>query len=296
VSEFIQLEFQLAGSDIESVECALFEIGALAVTLQSASGEALFELEKGGSEVWQQLKLQALFDIDADLDSLQLGLSQIIGAPGDDSWKLSAVEDKDWHRAWMDRFNPICFGERLWVCPSWKPVPADCQYPIILDPGTAFGTGTHPTTALCLEWLDQFDCRDKRVIDFGCGSGVLAIAAALLGASYVSAIDNDHDAVEHSQENCAKNSLPEAQIKSHHVDNYPDSEESADIVLANILAGPLIVLAEEICALLKPGGNLILSGILDFQIEEVTQAYSGRILFQAPVLRDEWVLLSGTKR
>ncbi|MFK8018523.1 MAG: 50S ribosomal protein L11 methyltransferase [Pseudomonadales bacterium] len=296
MSEFIQLEFQLAGSDIESVEFALFEIGALAVSLQSASGEALFELVKGGGEVWQQLKLQALFNIDADLDSLQQGLTQIIGAPGDDSWKLNAVEDKDWHRAWMDRFNPICFGERLWVCPSWKPVPAGCQYPIILDPGTAFGTGTHPTTALCLEWLDQFDCGDKRVIDFGCGSGVLAIAAALLGACYVSAIDNDHDAVEHSQENCVKNGLSEAQIKSHHVGSYPDAEESADVVLANILAGPLVVLAAEICALLKPGGNLILSGILDFQIEEITTAYGDMVRFQPPVLRDEWVLLSGTKQ
>lgn len=295
MSDFIQLQFELASEQVEAVDAALFDIGALAVTQLNAGDSPLFESVKGKGDVWQRVSLQALFDADANLEELISALTQAVGPASNHGWKLTALPDQDWHRAWLDRYEPICFGDRLWVCPSWKPVPEHCNFPIILDPGTAFGTGTHPTTALCLEWLDSFDCADKKVIDFGCGSGILAIAAAVLGATQVVGIDNDMDAVENCRQNCLKNNLSENHVRSFHSNAYPELLLTADLVLANILAGPLIELADEICGLLKPRGRLVLSGILESQIDQVIEAYSGMIRFESPTLREEWVVLTGTK-
>lgn len=283
-------------ADLEQTEDALLALGAVAVTLCDGADQMLFDEGLSEQPVWETLRVQALFPDDTELDFLQAELSNVLGAPGPESWQLDNIPDQDWHRAWMERYEPLCFGNKLWVCPSWKPVPEQCSHPIVLDPGTAFGTGTHPTTSMCLQWLDAHDCSVDTVVDFGCGSGILAIAAAVLGAPRVIAIDNDPAAVRHSQENFEKNGLSAQQITAHLVGAYPVPEDGADLVVANILAGPLQTLADELLGLLKPGGQLVLSGILESQTKAVTSAYAAQIKFQ-PVRSDAgWVLLHGTRR
>ena len=295
MSAYLQLEFRLAAADLELTEAALFELGAHAVTLLDDQNQLLLEYERGENPVWDHMRVLALFDVGADLDSLRAELTRVLGEPGEGRWQLSALPDQDWHRAWMDRFEPLHFGDRLCVCPSWQQVPQACSHPIILDPGTAFGTGTHPTTAMCLEWLDSADCDGKTVIDFGCGSGVLAIAAGLLGASKVVAIDNDPDAVSHSIENMRRNHLEAPRCTAYLDTNYPATAANADIVIANILAQPLIRLVGELTELLVDNGILLLSGILEEQIDAVTAAHTESIQFDPPTQRGEWVMLRGCR-
>jgi len=209
------------------------------------------------------------------------------------TYQLEILEDKDWERAWMENFHPMSFGKRLWICPSWcNPVEPEAVN-LLLDPGLAFGTGTHPTTSLCLKWLDSFNIENKIVIDYGCGSGVLGVAALLLGAKHMYGVDNDPQALIASKENAKRNGLPEEKISLHLPDNMPNIQ--ADIMMANILAQPLINLASHLANLTRPGGSIILSGILEEQAEAVSHAYSHWFQMTTPIADEGWIRLRGQK-
>jgi ribosomal protein L11 methyltransferase len=203
------------------------------------------------------------------------------------------VEDKDWEREWMDDFRPLQFGSRLWIVPSWHQPPDPDAANLSLDPGLAFGTGTHPTTALCLEWLDGQDVGGQQVIDYGCGSGILGLAALLLGADHVTGVDTDQQALEASRENARRNEVDESRLDLYLPGDEPGTV--ADVMLANILAQPLIGLAPHLAGKVKAGGHLVLSGILSSQAREVMAAYEPWFIMDEPEQREEWIRLTGRR-
>ena len=269
----------------------LFEsLGAVAVTLGDAADEPMLEPGPGETPLWQATRVTGLFEGDTDVDALRSAINQALNADSSRSLSLEHLKDRDWERAWLDRFRPMRFGRRLWIRPGGQPIDQDDAVAVDLEPGLAFGTGTHPTTALCLSWLDGHDIRGKTVIDFGCGSGVLAIAALKLGARHAIAVDHDPQAVLATRDNAERNGVTE-RIEVLHSDEFEGHQ--ADLVIANILANILIALSAKIAGLLKPGGQLVMSGILREQSQAVTAAYADRIEFAPAEARDDWVLLHG---
>ena len=208
-------------------------------------------------------------------------------------YKLEQLEDKDWEREWMDNFHPMQFGERLWICPSWREVPDENAVNVMLDPGLAFGTGTHPTTALCLTWLDGLDLTGKTVVDFGCGSGILSLAALKLGAKKVIGIDIDPQALQASLENAKRNQV-EDRLELYLPKDQPQLK--AEVVVANILAGPLRELAPTITAFVGDNGLLALSGVLENQAEELQVLYGNWCDMEPVAVKEEWVRLSGRRK
>jgi ribosomal protein L11 methyltransferase len=290
---WLQLRLDTNDQFSEEVGEAMMELGALSVTLMDAKDVPILEPAPGETPLWHELSMMMLFEAEVDT---QLILQQWQTNPLSQKTskiKFEQLEDKDWEREWMDRFEPMQFGERLWICPSWKPVPDEQAVNVMLDPGLAFGTGTHPTTALCLEWLDSIDLSGKTVIDFGCGSGILAIAALKLGAKKVYAVDIDAQAIIATKENAKRNQVFDERLEV----DYPSLLKglSTDIVVANILAGPLVELSEQIANHCQPGGQIALSGILDNQAEQTRQAYLSWFDMQPAVFKDEWSRLNGTK-
>ena len=285
---WIQFIFNSTPDDADRLSDLLSECGASAVTFQDNADQPIYEPEIGSTPLWQATNVIALFDAENNPDNIVLQLTQLIAPLSLPKYRIEAVEDKDWVREWMDNFHPMCFGDKLWICPSWHQPPKPDAVNILLDPGLAFGTGTHPTTALCLNWLDQADVKDKVVIDYGCGSGILAIAAALLGAKKVIGVDIDPQALESTQANAERNGV---QIDTYLPEACP--EITADLVIANILAGPLQTLAPTLVKLSKPESDIILSGILDNQAQAVSDTYQASFEMQAPVLKEEWVRLVG---
>jgi ribosomal protein L11 methyltransferase len=251
----------------------------------------MLEPGPGETPLWQATRVTGLFAGDTDPDALRSAIDQALSTDSSRSLTLERLEDRDWERAWLDRFQPMRFGRRLWICPSGHRVDANDAVVIDLDPGMAFGTGTHPTTALCLAWLDGVELAGKTVIDFGCGSGVLAIAALKLGARHAIAVDHDPQAVMATRDNAIRNGVAD-RLEVLHSDDLESPQ--ADLVLANILANILIALAPRIGALVAPGGRLVLSGILADQADTVAQAYAGAIDFAEPQYREEWALLEGS--
>ncbi|MEW6692942.1 MAG: 50S ribosomal protein L11 methyltransferase, partial [Pseudomonadota bacterium] len=205
------------------------------------------------------------------------------------------VEDQDWERAWMDQFQPLRFGEKLWIVPSWIEAPDAEAVNILLDPGLAFGTGTHPTTALCLEWLDGADMAGKTVLDYGCGSGILAIAALKLGATDAWGIDIDPQALTATRDNAARNGIEASRLHTGLPGALP-KDALFDVLLANILMGPLIELAPTLTGHVRPGGRLVLSGLLGEQAEEVMAAYAADFDFDPPALKEGWARLTALRR
>ncbi len=273
------------------IELLFEDLGAEAVTLGDAADEPMLEPGPGEMPLWQATQVTGLFPGDTDPDSLRSAIDQALSTDTSRDLTLERLQDRDWERAWLDRFQPMRFGRRLWIRPSGHQVTEADAVVIDLDPGLAFGTGTHPTTALCLGWLDGHEVRGKTVIDFGCGSGVLAIAALKLGASRAIAVDHDPQAVIATRDNAIRNGVAD-RLEVMHSEDF--SEQQADIVLANILANILIDLAPRIGALVKPAGRLVLSGILEPQATGVAEAYAGAIDFDEPQLRAGWALLQGT--
>lgn len=256
-------------------EWVLEQQAALAVTLEDAREEdgdnPVLEPGPGATPLWPSVQVRGLFEADANKDLITRALQIIPGLSRPELIRWREVGDQDWERAWMDRFKPMKFGDHLWVVPSGMKIPFDDKnIEILLDPGLAFGTGTHPTTALCLEWLDGQDVIGKCVVDYGCGSGILGIAAALKGARRVVCVDNDPQALEATLENAKRNEVADL-IQCLAPKDF--SENSMDFVMANILAGPLLELAPVLQNCLKPGGAIILSGILEEQSESVIDAY-----------------------
>ena len=297
---YLELSLTARHAEQERLELALEDAGALAVTLLDADADtpnerAILEPGVGETPLWGEIELTALFDADADRAGLVHVLTELVPELEPARIRFRAVEDQDWTRAWMDRFQPMRFGRRLWIYPSNIEPPADDADAVVvrLDPGLAFGTGTHPTTALCLEWLDGLDLAGKRVTDFGCGSGVLAIAALKLGAARVDGIDNDPQAIEASRDNAGRNDVA-GRLDLYLPQDYPDAP--ADAFVANILAGPLAELAPRFAACVKPGAPIALSGILDGQQQELLDRYAEWFEELEVATREDWVRISGRRR
>ena len=280
---------------VEALEAWLFERGALAVTLEDNANEPLLEPGPGETPLWQNVVLTALFTSDVDLSSIRAVLPRTLLAENSKS-ELSRLEDREWTRVWMDDFAPIQMGPRLWVCPSWAEPPDEALVNVMLDPGLAFGTGTHATTAMCLGALDAAMSGGESVVDFGCGSGILAIAALKLGASKALGVDNDPQALAASRDNASRNKISADQFDAVMPEDGRLSAWSnvANVVVANILAGPLLSLAQELIQLMAPGGRLLLTGVLEEQAAELIEHYA-HVGLEVTDRRDGWVLLSGVK-
>lgn len=290
---WLQIRLAITPDQAAPLEDQLLELGAVSVTFMDAEDQPIFEPDLGTTPLWTNTHLLALFEADTDADALLAHLQLLRGGVLP-AHQVEHIEDQDWERSWMDNFQPMRFGRRLWIVPSWHEAPQPEAVNLLLDPGLAFGTGTHPTTALCLEWLDGQELAGCRVLDFGCGSGILGIAALLLGAASALGTDIDPQALEASRDNAARNGLPATAFPVYLPEHLP--QEAVDVVVANILAGPLVQLAPTITALVKPGGRLALSGILAEQAEEVRAAYAGAFDLDPTAVKDGWVRISGTRR
>ena len=290
---WIQLRVSTTEEKAEQVSDMLMGWGAQAVSFVDAHDTPIYEPMPGEVIYWTNTVVVGLFDAEHPMDKVVKQLQQVSFFKDGVDYKLEQLEDKDWEREWMDNFHPIKFGNRLWVCPSWRDIPDPTAVNVMLDPGLAFGTGTHPTTALCMQWLDATIEPQQTVVDFGCGSGILGIAALKLGAKRVVGVDIDPQAIEASLANAKRNNV-EGQIELYLPKNQPANFQ-ADVVVANILAGPLAELKQVISAYVKPGGQLALSGILHSQAQSVIDAYSDEFSFDPVAEQDEWVRLSARK-
>ena len=290
---WLQVRLAITPEQAETYEDALLEVGAVSVTFMDAEDQPIFEPDLGTTPLWSNTHLLALFEADTDEAALLAHLQLLCGGALPEH-HVERIEDQDWERSWMDGFQPMRFGQRLWIVPSWHTAPQPDAVNLLLDPGLAFGTGTHPTTALCLEWLDGQNLDNCSVLDFGCGSGILAIAALLLGAPQAAGTDIDPQALEASRDNASRNGIDPARFPVYLPADLP--QQPADVVVANILAGPLVSLAPQITALVKSGGRLALSGILAEQAEEVRAAYASAFDLDPTAVKDGWVRISGVKR
>lgn len=289
---WLQLSIDTQRSQAEALEDALLASGATCVTLQDNADQPILEPALGETPLWDQVRITGLYEADIDTSATTQKASSCYGCDlPKHSWEL--LEDKDWEREWMTNFHPICCGERLWICPSWLTPPEPEKTNIMLDPGLAFGTGTHPTTFLCMQWLDAQPLTKLQLIDYGCGSGILGIAALKLGAKRVWGVDIDPQALFATRNNATRNQLSENAMPVYLPCDFP--EVSVDIVLANILAGPLAELAPKLSGLTRMGGKICLSGILTLQAHEVMDAYKAWFDFDPITQKDEWVRLTGTR-
>ena len=269
------------------------DLGAVSVTYMDAEDEPVYEPAIGETKIWSNTQVIALYELDADPELIKSQVYKQFNHDDLHDWVYEAIADQEWERAWMEYYKPMKFADRLWVCPTDQEQVESGTVCLTLDPGLAFGTGTHPTTALCLEWLASHELSAKTVIDYGCGSGILAVAAVLLGAKVAHAVDIDPQAITATESNALKNKV-EDKIKTYLPEQFTPFQ--ANIVLANILAKPLIDMAEQICALVVSGGSLVLSGILHEQAESVINAYQREIIFSPLVQQEDWIRLEGIKR
>jgi ribosomal protein L11 methyltransferase len=290
---WIQLKINSQAEHAEQIGEMLSANGAQAVTFVDAKDTPMYEPKPGEVMLWPDTQIVGLYDAQYDMSRVinQLSKSKLLGKGF--NHKLDQLEDKDWEREWMINFHPMQFGERLWICPSWRDVPDPTAVNVMLDPGLAFGTGTHQTTSLCLRWLDRLELSEATVVDFGCGSGILGIAALKLGAKRVVGIDIDPQALLASQDNANRNDVGE-KIELYLPEHQPELQ--ADVVLANILAAPLRELKTVITNYCKVGGKLVLSGILDNQAQEISDLYSQYFDMEPIMIDGEWARVSGVKK
>ena len=295
-AEWQELHFTARKDQVEPLEDWLFACGALSVTLEDEADQPLLEPGPGETPLWDAVRLTALFSGAEDLTSLLdvIPPELCTRAPT----VAVPVADREWTRVWEDQFHPLQMGKRLWICPSWTPPPDPDAINVFLDPGLAFGTGTHPTTAMCLRALDADLTPGQRVVDYGCGSGILGIAATRLGATAVLGVDNDPQAITASRDNARRNEVADAAfpVVPPQDDLVASWQASANWVVANILAGPLVALAPALTALMAPRGRLLLAGLLVDQVEAVVEAYAPAVALSIVDQQEEWVLLAGEKR
>ena len=297
---FLQLTLDIGSADPSRFEDALFAAGATSVTLQDSADDPILEPPPGATPLWPAVTVNALFPSEIDTNQVVETLQQALATLP--PHRFERIEDRAWEREWLKDFKPMRFGRRLWVCPGGMLPPpellpgAGSQLPVALvhlDPGLAFGTGTHPTTSLCLEWLDSAELNGKNIIDYGCGSGILAIAALKLGANSAVGIDIDPQALIASRDNAERSRVVDRLKLQDTAAAFPGP---GDIVLANILAGPLADLAPTLARLVVPGGYLVLSGILKKQAPDLAARCAAWFDMDVPVYRDDWVRLTGKKR
>jgi ribosomal protein L11 methyltransferase len=288
-----QAVFAVPAQYVECAEAALYNLGALSVTLQDAGEQPLLEPAPGETPIWNLSVVTGLFPQDKNPDELLQNLHLVLGEVViADFFEISRVENQEWERAWMRDYGPMHFGRRLSVYPGHIPPEDPERSNIILDPGLAFGTGTHPTTSLCLRWLDAQELTGKICVDYGCGSGILAVAALLLGASRVYAVDIDPQALTATRQNAERNGITFG-LQVSMADKLGSVD--ADIVVANILSNTIIDLAAALTGLVRPGGKLVLSGILCEQSEAVRAAFNQAFDFEMEIEAEGWALLVARK-
>ncbi|GMU44758.1 MAG: 50S ribosomal protein L11 methyltransferase [Xanthomonadales bacterium PRO6] len=291
---WLELHLRLTSAEHAAVEEALESLGALAQTLTDAEDNPVLEPAPGETPLWPHLKLQALFAVEQDPLELLAEMEDRLPEDVLRSARFARLCDRDWTRAWMDHYQPMRFGRRLWIYPTTVEPPADPEAVIVrLDPGLAFGTGTHPTTALCLEWLDGLRWQGETLFDYGCGSGILAVAALRLGAGQAHGLDNDPQALVASRENAQRNGVAERLSLLSPRDPLPPP---CDRLAANILLNPLIELAERIAAAVKPGGAAVFSGMLKGQEVEFIARYRSCFQDFAVRQREDWIRITATRR
>lgn len=291
---FLQLILPIGSADPAPFEDALLLAGASSITLQDAGDDPVLEPAPGATPLWPYVRISALFADCVDQQHVLATLRAVLKQPLSEA-RFETVADRAWEREWLKDFRPMRFGQRLWICPGGqRPTelePSACL--IELDPGLAFGTGTHPTTALCLEWLDSAPLAGRRVIDYGCGSGVLAIAALKLGAAEATAIDIDPQALLATRDNAERNGVQQ-RLSVRLADDAMLAP--ADVLLANILAEPLMQLAPRFATLVGTGGKVVLSGILRDQAPAVASRYAAWFDIAPATVRDDWARLDGVRR
>jgi ribosomal protein L11 methyltransferase len=290
---FTELSFELGPLDPEAAEAACFECGATAVTFVDSKDDPILEPLPGEFRLWPATRMQALFvDREGDAPLVAL-LSHALGIPAA-LIRARVVEDRIWEREWLKDFHAMRFGERLWICPHHEQVADPNAVVVKMDPGLAFGTGTHPTTALCLEWLDRRPrpLAGARVIDYGCGSGVLAVASVKLGAAEAHCFDIDPQALIATRDNAESNGVTDRVLLHNSADSLPGG---VDVLLSNILSGPLCELAPRFAALVRPGGDLVLAGLMEPEVSDVTHAYDAWFDICPFGQREGWVGLSGRR-
>ena len=288
-----QIKVNTTPEHSDAVEDSLLEFGAVSISFLDAQDQAVFQLEPGGTILWEETVVVALFEKATDLSPCIQFLSNNENVKNQQSLVIEKIEDQDWERAWMNDFHAMQFGARLWICPSWQTPPEPDAVNIMLDPGMAFGSGTHATTSLCLQWLEQADLENTVVIDYGCGSGVLAIASILLGAKQAIGVDNDPQAVLATVDNSARNNLDQSIISACLPDQLPSIQ--ADVLVANILCAPLLELASLLASLVKSNGSIVLSGILEEQTDLIIDRYSQWFDLAVPAIEDGWVRIDGLR-
>lgn len=290
---WLQLRLDARRDDIAALEELLLATGAVAVTLEDNADQSLLEPGVGETPLWNQTRLTGLYPADTDMSNVLRDIPDRLLQQA--NHRVEILEDKDWAREWMQHYRPMQFGQRLWVCPSWLEPPEPHAVNLLLDPGLAFGTGTHPTTALCLAQLDSMALAGQTIVDYGCGSGILAVAALKLGAALALGVDNDPQALVASRNNAARNAIAR--------ENFPVAfpgkvdqrlwDGRAEVVIANILAGPLVALSATLLRFLKPGGTLLLSGLLQSQAEGLCAHYADQLPLRVVGESDGWVCLRG---
>ena len=292
---WLQLRLDTDPGSVETLEDLMLATGAVAVTMEDNADQPVLEPGVGETPLWRQTRLTGLYPTDSDMDAVLAAFPEEVLRHTNQ--RVEILEDKDWEREWMQHYRPMRFGQRLWVCPSWLEPPEPDAVNLLLDPGLAFGTGTHPTTELCLRQLDGMRLEGVTAVDYGCGSGILAVAALKLGARRALGVDNDPQALVASRENAARNKLqadrlPVALPGEAELDQW---SHQADLVIANILAGPLLELSDTLLQFLCPGGTLLLSGLLDSQAVALCDHYRDRIALQVADEKDGWVCLRGER-
>ncbi len=274
------------------MELLLEARGALAVSFDNLEDSSLLEPAPGRQPLWSRTRVSALFEGSVNAEELRVGLISTLTSELAATLQIERQADQDWARVCVADLRPLRFGARLWVCPCGQQTTVTDGVVVELDPGLAFGTGTHPTTALCLEWLDAADVRDKRVVDYGCGSGILGIAALRLGARSVVAIDHDPQALQATRANAERNRVEE-RLQTGSAERFAGMQ--AEILLANILARPLIDLEQELASWVVQDGAIVLSGILNSQAAAVTQAYRRHFAGFVAAQKEEWMRIAGTR-
>jgi ribosomal protein L11 methyltransferase len=289
---FLELHLRLRAAELLGVEAAIEAQGSLAITLLDAEDVPILEPGVGETPVWPELTLTALFPFEIDKLDLLIALDPDIPAHVVQTAKFAHVDDKDWTRVWMDTYQPMQFGRRLWIVPTTHTPPDPAAVNIRLDPGLAFGTGTHPTTALCLAWLDGLELEGKTVLDFGCGSGILAIAALKLGAKHAYGVDNDPQALIASLDNAQRNGVAERFTVLSDKDPAPPA---CDVLVANILLPPLLALKQLLANGAKPGAPAAFSGMLAGQDTELMPVYRGLFEALSTEQQGDWIRVAGRR-
>jgi ribosomal protein L11 methyltransferase len=292
---WLNVSFLTDAASAEPMCDALMELGALSASIEDADAGTPAEQAQFGepgsvnTPGWAHSRILALFEPDTDVNALMTSAAEQLGVAVP-TWTAEALAEQNWVQLTQSQFDPIRVSDRLWIVPSWHEAPDPNAVNLILDPGMAFGTGSHPTTRLCLEWLERTVAAGNTVLDYGCGSGILAIAAARLGAGQVAGVDIDPQAVEAARSNAERNG-----VQALFADSAEPVAGEYDVVVANILSNPLRVLAPAICAHVRPGGRLALSGILREQAEEIIGVYAPYLPLQIADVREDWVCLAGTR-